>query len=76
MVDNERFSHSNKKKQRMKDIKCPKCGTVFSLDEAEYASIANQVKNAEFQEEIERRMNELRKQHEAELCNRKKSGNI
>ena len=60
----------------MKDIKCPKCGTVFSLDEAEYASIANQVKNAEFQEEIERRMNELRKQHEAELCNRKKSGNI
>ena len=50
----------------MKDIKCPKCGTVFSLDEAEYASIANQVKNAEFQEEIERRMNELRKQHEAE----------
>lgn len=66
MVDNERFSHSNKKKQRMKDIKCPKCGTVFSLDEAEYASIANQVKNAEFQEEIERRMNELRKQHEAE----------
>ena len=66
MVDNERFSHSNKKKQRMKDIKCPKCGTVFSLDEAEYASIENQVKNAEFQEEIERRMNELRKQHEAE----------
>lgn len=66
MVDNERFSHSNKKKQRMKDIKCPKCGTVFSLDEAEYASIANQVKNAEFQVEIERRMNELRKQHEAE----------
>lgn len=50
----------------MKDIKCPKCGTVFSLDEAEYASIANQVKNAEFQEEIERRVNELRKQHEAE----------
>jgi len=50
----------------MKDIKCPNCGTVFSLDEAEYASIANQVKNAEFQEEIERRMNELRKQHEAE----------
>lgn len=50
----------------MKDIKCPKCGTVFSLDEAEYASIANQVKNAEFQEEIERRINELRKQYEAE----------
>ena len=51
---------------KMADIICPKCGTVFSLDEAEYASIANQVKNAEFQEEIERRMNELRKQHEAE----------
>lgn len=50
----------------MKDIKCPKCGTVFSLDEAEYASIANQVKNAEFQEEIERRVNELHKQYEAE----------
>ena len=39
----------------MKELKCPKCGSVFSVDEADYALIMNQVKNAEFQAEIERR---------------------
>ena len=49
-----------------KELKCPKCGSVFSVDEAEYASILSQVKNAEFHEEVERRMEELHKQWIAE----------
>ncbi|MCM1041370.1 MAG: DUF2130 domain-containing protein [Bacteroides sp.] len=50
----------------MKELKCPKCGSVFSVDEADYALIMNQVKNAEFQAEVERRTQELKKQQQAE----------
>ena len=50
----------------MKELKCPKCGSVFSVDEADYASILSQVRNKEFDEEIRRRLNELHQQHLAE----------
>ena len=50
----------------MKELKCPKCGSVFTVDEADYASIVNQVKNAEFDAEIARRMQELDSRHKAE----------
>lgn len=50
----------------MKEIKCPKCHSVFQVDEVDYASIVTQVKNAEFRAEVDRRMAELQKQHQAE----------
>ena len=50
----------------MKELKCPKCGNVFQVDEADYASIVNQVKNAEFEAEISRRMAELDARHKTE----------
>lgn len=53
----------------MKELKCPKCGTTFTVDEAEYASIVNQVRNAEFEEELRRRLNEMAKTKEAERDN-------
>ena len=31
----------------MKELKCPKCGNVFTVDESDYADIVSQVKNAE-----------------------------
>ena len=43
----------------MKELKCPNCGNIFKVDEADYASIANQVKNAEFEEELRRRIKEM-----------------
>lgn len=46
----------------MNEIKCPKCGNVFQVDEADYASIVNQVRNKEFQQEIAQRMAEQEKQ--------------
>ena len=49
----------------MKELKCPKCGSVFSVDEADYALILQQVKTAEFDAEIKRRIAEVRKQDEA-----------
>ena len=50
----------------MRELKCPKCGNVFSVDEADYASIVNQVKGAEFDAEVNRRIAELHHQQEAE----------
>ena len=50
----------------MKNIICPHCQTVFSVDEADYAAIVSQVKGAEFNAEVERRIAELHHQHEAE----------
>ena len=46
----------------MKELKCPKCGNVFQVDEADYASIVSQVKNAEFNDEVSRRIAELHRQ--------------
>ena len=50
----------------MKELKCPKCGSVFSVDEADYASIVSQVKGAEFNAEVNRRLAELHRQQQAE----------
>ena len=43
----------------MKELKCPKCGNVFTVDESDYADIVNQVKTKEFQAEVDRRMKEM-----------------
>lgn len=50
----------------MKELICPNCHKAFTVDEAGYASIVNQVKNAEFNAEVERRMKELHERHKAE----------
>ena len=43
----------------MKELKCPKCGSTFSVDEADYALLLSQVKNSEFESELRRRIHEL-----------------
>lgn len=48
----------------MKELKCPQCGSVFSVDEADYASIVSQVKTQEFDAEIKARLSEIQKQSE------------
>lgn len=50
----------------MKELKCPHCGQVFQVDEADYASIVSQVKNAEFEAEIARRLSELNERNRTE----------
>ena len=50
----------------MKELICPNCHKAFTVDEAGYASIVNQVKNAEFDAEINRRLAELHERHKAE----------
>lgn len=43
----------------MKELKCPHCGNVFSVDESDYAALLGQVKNAAFEQELSRRLHEL-----------------
>ena len=52
----------------MKELKCPKCGNVFKVDEADYASILNQVKTKEIEAEVKRRMTETEERNKAELA--------
>lgn len=57
---------TNTNSEDMKELKCPHCGSVFAVDEADYASIVNQVKNSEFDAEIKRRIEELEAQRQTE----------
>ena len=43
----------------MKELKCPHCGNVFRVDESDYVALLGQVKNAEFERELSRRVQEL-----------------
>jgi len=52
----------------MKELKCPKCGNIFKVDEADYASILNQVKTKEIETEVKRRMTEMDERNKAELA--------
>ena len=50
----------------MKELKCPKCGNVFIVDESDYTAILSQVRNQEFESEIKLRLNDIQKQNEAQ----------
>jgi hypothetical protein len=51
----------------MKELQCPNCKHVFKVDQEMFESIASQVRNAAFAEEVEQREQELRKQILAEF---------
>ena len=51
----------------MQEIRCPNCGEVFQVDETGYEQIAQQVRNKEFEKELERRQKELEAQRENEI---------
>ncbi len=63
---NQRFL--SKRRNIMKEIKCPKCGEVFQVDESGYAQIVQQVRDAEFTQELERRANELKEKQDSEIA--------
>lgn len=55
----------------MHEIKCPKCGEIFQVDETGYQHILQQVRDKEFEKklnkELERREKELESKHEQQL---------
>ena len=48
----------------MNEIRCPKCGEVFTIDEAGYAAIVKQVRDEEFKKEIQSREEMMRSDKE------------
>lgn len=48
----------------MPEIKCPKCGEVFQVDESGYAEILAQVRNSEFDKEINKKEQSLKAERE------------
>ena len=50
----------------MKELICPNCGKPFQVDDADYAKLLGQVKNDEFQAELNTRIEELHAQWESE----------
>lgn len=51
----------------MPEIKCPKCGEVFTVDESGYAAIVSQIKDAEFHKDLCERVAQLEKAKDGEL---------
>lgn len=51
----------------MQEIKCPKCGEVFAVDESGYAQIVQQVRDKEFEKELKRREEEFEKSRENDV---------
>ena len=51
----------------MQEIKCPKCNTVFSIDDSTYDSILKQIRDKEFIHEIELREKSLNSEKESAL---------
>ena len=43
----------------MEELKCPKCGTVFEVDESDYARIVSQIKDKEFNDALKKKEEEL-----------------
>ncbi len=52
----------------MQEIKCPNCGSVFQVDESGYAQILQQVRDREFEKELERREKELARSKESDIA--------
>lgn len=50
----------------MKELICPNCHKAFTVDEADYASIVEQVKNTEFEKELKLRLADAQKNMKAE----------
>ncbi len=51
----------------MQEIKCPKCGEVFAVDESGYAQIVQQIRDSEFEKELKRREKDLEEKKESDL---------
>ena len=48
----------------MQEIKCPKCGEIFQIDDSGYAAILKQVHDSEFDKEIRQREQSFRSETE------------
>ncbi|KFI58334.1 DUF2130 domain-containing protein [Bifidobacterium cuniculi] len=52
----------------MHQIRCPHCGESFTIDEAGYADIVQQIRNQQFDEEIKRRIDVLEQEKQQAIA--------
>lgn len=52
----------------LNEIKCPHCGTPFTIDKAQYADIVQQVRSTEFEHELHARLAAADKTKESEIA--------
>ncbi len=55
----------------MNEIKCPKCGTVFKIDENNYDSILKQIRDHEFHNELQKIENQLSNEKKSAIASAK-----
>ena len=62
----------------MQDVKCPQCGQTFSIDGAGFAEIQKQVRDSEFERDLNKRLQlaEQDKQNAIELAETKAAGEL
>lgn len=51
----------------MNEIKCPKCGTVFQIDETDYVKVVKQIRDKEFEKELTARESQYKTDKENAL---------
>lgn len=60
----------------MSEIKCPECGHRFELTASDYDNIASQVKNAEFEKEVQNRMKLVEDSYKAQMSAKVESAKL
>ena len=48
------------------EIKCPNCGKMFQIDDTGYTQIVQQIRDEEFNKELLRREEEIKKQRDSD----------
>lgn len=51
-----------------KEIKCPKCGTIFKIDESYYNELLSQIQQSKVSEQVELLKDRLKDQHKLEIA--------
>ena len=51
-----------------KEIKCPKCGTIFKIDESYYNELLSQIQQSKVSEQVELLKDRLKDQHQLEIA--------
>ena len=51
----------------MKDIKCPSCGKTFKIDQSNFDQLLSQIKNDEFNKQINERLDFAEKDKNKEI---------
>lgn len=52
----------------MNEIKCPKCGTCFAIDESDFESIARQIRDSEFEQSLKQQSELIEARYKSEMA--------